>query len=315
MTHKFKYLAVLAGLALAQATPAQQVTMPLSSLTGASLTGKILCRDGSKVPMTADPEQSLPLNIVALLNCGQEVALLSGNDSYTVNVHTIDGKTGYVAWMNVAMHDALKKIILQSAPVQDGVAKWTPGTPGSDKFYNDDVLVESLTVHAVTVQVSLQDTGWKLIAHVAIANGGTDSVNVVPSGLALTNVAQTNKSLAYQNPQKMKSAMSHQILWTRANAVPSENAYLKAQPSDYSASATHPQNYLGQHQVSVQLAKDDFNPHAETESLSLRAAALLPDQQIAGASWFGRDGKCQDMVLHVPVGDTVYEFPFSVNHK
>jgi len=31
---------------------------------------------------------------------------------------------------------------------------------GSDRFFNDGVLVESLTVNGVTVQVSLQDTGW-----------------------------------------------------------------------------------------------------------------------------------------------------------
>ena len=103
MTHKLKFLGALAGLALAQAASAQQISKPLSALASNSATGKILCRGGSTVTMTADAEQSLPLRVVAILECGQEVSLLSAfNEGYTVNVHTADGKSGYVAWMNVA---------------------------------------------------------------------------------------------------------------------------------------------------------------------------------------------------------------------
>src|SRR5476651_79291 len=102
MTLQPKHLAVLAGLALAQTASAQQISKPLSSLAGNSLTGTILCRNGSSVPMTADAEQSLPLRLVATLNCGQQVALLSAGESYTVNVRTAEGKSGYVAWMNVS---------------------------------------------------------------------------------------------------------------------------------------------------------------------------------------------------------------------
>jgi len=41
---------------------------------------------------------------------------------------------------------------------------------------------------------------------------------------------------------------------------------------------------------------------------------VLPNQQISGSSWFQRDGKRQNMVLRVPVGGIVYEFPLSFNH-
>ncbi|HEY2352894.1 MAG TPA: hypothetical protein VGH83_10290 [Candidatus Acidoferrum sp.] len=319
MNRKFTYFGVVASLAFAQAASAQQVSMPLASFVSAPAKGTILCRGGSNVIMTADPEQSLPLQLVAKLSCGQKVALLSGNEGYSVNVLTDDGKNGYVTWMNVSRNEsAPKKIILQGAAVRDAVVRWKPGTIGSDKFYSEDVLVESLTANGVTVQVSLQDTGWKLLAQVAIANGSPSAVNVVASRLALTDLSAAKKSLAYQDPDKLKSAYSHEILWTRATAAPSDSAYLAAsepQPYDYAASAANRQNYLAQHQETVRLVKSSFNPHAETDSLALTSTTVLPDEQVAGASWFQRDGKRQDMILQVPVGNIVYEFPFSFHAK
>ena len=136
MMHKFKYLGALAGLALAQTAPAQQISKPLSSLASNSVTGHILCRGGSNVPMTSDAEQSLPLHVVAHLDCGQEVSLLSNSEGYTVNVHTADGKTGFVAWMNVAKGAATvaKKSVFQSAPLNNGVASWVAGIQDQKDF-------------------------------------------------------------------------------------------------------------------------------------------------------------------------------------
>jgi hypothetical protein len=322
MTHKLKYLGALASLALAQAAPAQQIAKPLSSLASGSLTGKILCRGGSNVPMTADQEQSLPLRVVAHLDCGQEVTLLSAGEGYTVNVHTADGKSGYVAWMNVAKGESVsaRKTVRQTAAVHDGVASWIGGTPGSERFYSEGVLVESLTVNGVTVQVSLQDTGWKLLANVAVANGSLQSVNVVPSQIALSDLGQAHKSLAYQDPRKMKTAVNHQILWTEANASPSASGYLVN--AGYQASDSivqgNTQNYLAQHQATVQLVSDhkaEFNPHSQLNTVSLNETVVLPNQQIAGTSWFERGGKRQDMILRVPVGGIIYEFPLSFNHN
>lgn len=318
MKPKFKYLGALAGLALAQAAPAQQISKPLSSLASNSVTGHILCRGGSNVPMTADAEQSLPLHVVAHLDCGQEVSLLSNSEGYTVNVHTADGKTGFVAWMNVAKGAATvaKKSVLQSAQLHNGVAIWVAGTPGSERFYSEGLMVESLTVNGVTVQVSLQDTGWKLLANVAVNNGSLQAVNLVPARMSLDDL-DSEKSLRYQEPKKLRGAVNHQILWTTSNASPSESGYLvNALARSDSQSGT--QNYLAEHQATVQLVSDhhaSFNPHSQMNSVALRETAVLPNQKISGASWFQRDGKRQDMVLRVPVGDVTFEFPLSFNHE
>jgi hypothetical protein len=316
MTRKTAVFAAVASLALAQAASAQQITKPLSSLAAGKLNGKILCRDGNHVPMTADADQSLPLQIVAQLKCGQEVALLSGTQGYTVSVLTADGKNGYVAWMNVAGTDAASsnKIIRQAAEVSNGTASWLPGAPGSEKLISDGQVVESLTANDVTVQVSLQDTGWKLVAHVAIANDSSETVSVTPSRLGLNDLRLANKLLAQEDSGKMSAAYSHQILWTRSNAVASEKAYLAApERQPYEPPTANRANHLAEHQSEVLAIKEDFNPHAKTDSLALAPTVLAPNQQAAGAAWFHRDGKRHELILHVPVGGIDYQFPFAFN--
>jgi len=314
MTNKFKFLATVASLALAQTVSAQQVGKPLSTATGGLVSGSILCHDGSKVPMTVDAEQALPLQLVAQLDCGQPVSLLSSSDGYTVHVRTGDGKSGYVPWMNVAKGEAIAatKSVRQPAVIKDGRAQWLAGTQGSERFYSEGLMVESLTVNGVTVQVSLQDTGWKLLANIAVANGGLQAVNVVPSHIMLDDLGHIKKSLPYQQPKKLRAAVNHQILWTEANAAPSASGYLvnTGYRTSDNDGLNRTQNYLAQHQADVE-RKTEFNPHSEINTVALKDAAILPSGHISGSTWFERDGKLQEMILRVPVGDLVYEFPLS----
>jgi len=318
MTNRLKFLGTLASLALAQAVSAQQITQPLSTLSGGPVSGTILCRDGAKVAMTADAEQALPLKLVAQLDCGQPVSLLSSSEGYTVKVHTADGKSGYVAWMNVAKGEIITptKSVRQPAVIKDGKVKWLAGTEGSARLYSEGLMVESLTVNGVTVQVSLQDTGWKLLANIAVANEGLQAVNVVPSHITIDNLGHIRKSLPYQQPKKLRPAVNHQILWTEADAAPSASGYLvtAGYRSSDNDGLKRTQNYLAQHQADVELVterKADFNPHWEVNAVALREAVLLPSGHISGSTWFERDGKLQEMILRVPVGDLVYEFPLS----
>jgi hypothetical protein len=314
MTNKLRSLGIVASLAFAQAVSAQQIAKPLSTFTRGSLSGSILCHDGSKVPMTADAEQALPLKLVAQLDCGQPVSLLSSSEGYTVNVRTADGKTGYVAWMNVGKGEVIAptKTVRQPAVIKDGRARWLAGTEGSQRFYSDGLEVESLTINGVTVQVSLQDTGWKLLANIAVANGSLEAVNVAPSHITLDDLGQVKKSLPYQQPKKLRTAVNHQILWTEADASPSTSGYLvnAGYRTSENDGLNRTQNYLAQHQADVE-RKTEFNPHSEINTVALKDATLLPNGQISGSTWFERDGKLQEIILRVPVGDLVYEFPLS----
>jgi len=89
---KFILLGALASLALSTSSPAEELANPAAPLGSAVLTGKISCNGYLSVPMTADQEQSLPLQVIANLECGQEVAVLCDAEGYTVNIRTADGK-------------------------------------------------------------------------------------------------------------------------------------------------------------------------------------------------------------------------------
>jgi hypothetical protein len=317
MTNKLRFSAIVGSLAFAHAVSAQQISKPLSTFTGEPITGSVLCRGAAKVPMTVDAEQALPLKLVAQLDCGQPVSLLSSTEGYTVKVRTEDGKSGYVVWINVAKGEVLAptKSVRQPAVIKDGKTRWLAGTEGSQRFYSEGLEAESLTVNGVTVQVSLQDTGWKLLANIAVANGGLQAVHVVPSQITLVTQGQVKKSLPYQQPQKLRTAVNHQILWTEADAAPSASGYLvnAGYRTSDSDGLNRTQNYLAQHQVDVE-SKAEFNPHSEINTVALKDAAILPSGHISGSTWFERDGKLQEMILRVPVGDLVYEFPLSFNH-
>jgi hypothetical protein len=148
--------------------------------------------------MTADQEQPLPLQILANLECGQEVAVLSDAEGYTLNIHTQDGKNSYVARMPLT--GAIRKRADATASTEDaapsnGIARWQSGANGSAQFTSSDKLIESLTANGITVPVSLQDTGWKIRANVAIVNSGQQAIYVSPKALTLDELAPPIKRL------------------------------------------------------------------------------------------------------------------------
>jgi hypothetical protein len=314
MNKKLLILGAAAGLALAQASFAQESSMPVASLS----TAMISCHGITSVPMTLDPEQSLPLKIVATLNCGDQVAVLSDIEGYTINVRTTDGKYGYVARTYIArasQPSPRKPVQIASANVQNGVARWQPGAAGSEELNANGQVVESLTVNGVTVQVSLQDSGWKLRADVAVANDGPAQVSFAPSRFTLDELFPSAKSLAYQDPKQLAKAVNHQILWTAASAAPEAGprmANAAYHPAAYSSALS--QNYLAQHEATVQMVsehKAEFNPASQINVVALSGASLKTGQKTAGAVWFERDAKPKQLVLRVPVGDVIYEFPLS----
>jgi hypothetical protein len=286
----------------------------------------ISCPGISGVPMTSDAEQALPLQLVATLQCGGEVAILSDSEGYTAQVRSSDGKQGYVARMYLYMGSDLAK---SSAPVQpaaatavNGVARWRAGAPGCDQFLSQGRLVESLTANGVTVQVSLQDTGWKLRASIAISNQGATNLDIMPSLITLDELQPGLRLLPSQNPAKIAHAVNHQALWTIATAEPSPSAVTMrgSAPATTQTLAYRPNatpDYMGQHLASAS-AKNSLwrEDTADPRTLALKSGSLAPQQLTAGVIWFARDPGARELSLRVPVGDLVFDFPlFFDGHK
>lgn len=300
MRHKLLVLGTFAGLAATLPTWAAENSGSAVTPASSAVRGTILCRGAQSVPVTADAEQTLPMQLVARLACGAEVAVESDSEGYTVRIRTAEGKDGYVARMYLSENPAnsAKDHRANEASVDNGIARWQSGAPGSDQFFSNGLLVESLTANGITVQVSLQDTGWKLRASVAIANEGTEQAHFNPAGFTLDELKPRLRTLAYQNPKELAKALTHQVYWTNASATaPASATYTNAA---YKASAYVPAtpNYLAQEAQQAQ-------------SSVLQAGSIGPKEKASGVVWFERDKNPQQLNLRIFVGDQIFEFPLS----
>ncbi len=299
MRHKLLILGTFAGLAAALPTWATENSGSAVSPAPGAMRGKVICRGVQSVPVTADAEQSLPMQLVARLGCGEEVAVLADSDGYTVQVRTANGKDGYVARMYLSESPADSKDRRASeAIVDNGIARWQSGAPGSDQFFSNGSIVESLTANGITVQVSMQDTGWKLRASVAIANDGTEQVHFNPAGFTVDELKPRLRALSYQNPKELAKALTHQVYWTNASATaPASATYVNASYKGASYVPATP-NYLAQETQQFQ-------------SSVLQAQSLEPKEKASGVVWFERDKNAQQLNLRIFVGDQIFEFPLS----
>jgi hypothetical protein len=333
MIRKNTLLGIVAALALSQSSQAEESANGAASPSKPVLTSTISCNGYSNVPMTKDQEQALPMQIIGSLECGEQVTVLSDMDAYTVNVVTQNGKNGYVARMYLTF-PTRKRIDAaplpgENAAVSNGIARWQSGGKGSVQFRSGSELVESLTANGVTVQVSLQDTGWKMRANVAVVNSGKQAIYVLPKLVSLDELAPLIKPLRYQDPSQVAKAATHQLLWTSANAAPSLNAQSQrssaSSVSEFAAvsfklPATDPSpNYLAQHQVLEETAARSQSALVdltrEINALALHECTLKPGEKAAGAVWFERDAKSSQLLLRVPVDGLIFEFPLSFNHE
>ena len=310
---------VLAGLPASAAEGTPTVAPAPAS------TAVVKCPGVTSIPFTADEQQALPLRIVGSLACGDTVVILADREGYTARIRTKGGQEGYVARMYLITESdepaapAIKPLPSVAAAV-NGVARWEAGAPGCTEFISRGRHVESITANGITVQVSLQDSGWKYRANVAISNQGETAVEVVPGIVTLDELIPNLKALLATSPEKVAHAPTHQVLWTSADAVPSPSA------------AVHPAGAVLNQQADRNSATPDYlNPHvaqasekhvafARSESVDLQAIALKPGalpsgQKAAGVMWFERDASAHELSLRVPVGDVVFDFPFTLEQK
>jgi hypothetical protein len=335
ITINLALLSIIAS-SVVPASRAQTDTPPAPVTVPDAPNFKINCPGVRNVPMTADPEQALPLQVIATLKCGEEVTVLANDEGYTVKIKTADGKIGYVAGIYVKKIPTPKRAAnadpANPATIDRGVARWQQGAPGCDHFMSNGILVESLTANGITAQVSLHDTGWKLRANVAIANGGTQPIHIEPSQFILDDVDVRGKPLFYQDPVQLAKNVTHQVLWTEAIAEPSNGPARitsSAEPisatnvgykSSFAPSVSAP-NYIIQHQNAEENAvrnkgKQTLNKTAQQIlALALKRTTIEPNDKVSGAVWFDRGKNPRQVILRIPIEGQTLEFPLSFNQQ
>jgi hypothetical protein len=249
---------------------------------------------------------------IATLPCGQPVAILADTEGYTAHIRTAEGKEGYVARMYLTTATPAPQPATNrdtpaaSASAIDGIVRWNSGAAGCDQFTSRGRKVESATANGVTVQVSLQDTGWKLHASVAVFNASGEQVYVHPTLITLDELTPTLRNLREENPTKLAhSAANHQLMHSEYVAAPPPSAIvLRSRSAAKVAPVSDRGAFVG----------DYLAPSDETSSVrdaALKAVNLAPGQKTSGELWYIRDAKARELSLRLSVGDQVFDFPFS----
>jgi hypothetical protein len=280
----------------------------------------VKCPGITGVPMTVDAEQSLPLQLVGTLKCGSTVLILADTEGYTAQIRTSDGKEGYVAVMYLMSGSNAPG---PEAPVgpsvatpTNGVVRWRAGAPGCDEFVSHGRHVESITANGITVQVSLQDTGWKFRANVAVANQTGSTIDVQPGIITLDELQPVLRNLPATDTSKIAHTSTHQVLWTVADARPSPSAVSNVSNRlAYRSSSTN--DYLNPHMTlaAARPAAFERTESVNIESIALKSEVLNSPQNTAGILWFARDERARELSLRVPVGDLVFDFSFAFEDR
>jgi hypothetical protein len=307
-------------LATLPATAAEE-NNPGGSIAPAAVNKAIVKCPGIKsVPMTSDAEQTLPLQLVDTLACGSRVVVVQDTEGYTAQVRTIDGKEGYVALMFLApgadapAPDA-DPVASVATPV-NGVVRWRAGAPGCDEFLSHGRHVESITANSITVRVSLQGSGWKYRANVAVSNQTGSSIDVQPGIITLDELEPALRALPATDINKIAHAANHQVLWTLADAVPSPSAVAHSSAKSGSRS-NFTSDYMNPHMTLTSARPGVFE---RTESIDIESIALKPvvvkaQQNTAGVMWFARDERANELSLRVPVGGVVFDFALAFQDR
>jgi hypothetical protein len=321
MSVPFKNLLAAAAIFfVAWPTAAAEETNNVTVAALASARAVVKCPGITGVPMTADAEQSLPLQLVGTLKCGSTVSILADTEGYTAQVRTSDGKEGYVAVMYLMSGSNAPA---PEAPVgpsvatpTNGVVRWRAGAPGCDEFLSHGRHVESITANGITVQVSLQDTGWKYRANVAVSNQTGSTIDVQPGIITLDELEPVLRNLPATDSNKIAHTATHQVLWTLADAKPSPSAVSNAANRlAYRSSSAN--DYLNPHMAiaSARPAAFERMESLNIESIALRPVALNSQQNTAGILWFARDERARELSLRVPAGDVVFDFSFAFEDR
>jgi hypothetical protein len=317
---------MLGAALLAAGLPAMAAEGTTSSVTVAAAPHAMLkCPGMTSVPMTTDAEQSLPMKLVANLTCGQSVTVLSDAEGYTAHIRTVDGKEGYVAAMYLAMGVsspvAAARTEAVSANAVNGIARWQAGAAGCDQFQSNGHAVQSMTANGITVQVSLQDTGWKLRANIAVSNQTSTEVEVVPGQITLDELQPSLRALHKQDAAKLGHVVNHGVFWTEAMAQPSPSAVttrsIGVSLNDAAYRTTETPDYMSEH-LSAATPKNRASAYADPadiKALALKAGSLATQQKTAGVIWFERDASARELSLRIPVGDVIFDFPLSFEQK
>ena len=180
-------------------------------------------------------------------------------------------------------------------------------------YYYGGETVEQMNIGGVTVTLSVKDNGKFNQVALYVDNRSPDSVNVIPAGITLHQIAPKEKDLALKSDAEVqkiggRNAIAHMVSGvgsglarTRDKIDGRDDSSVDQARLDYDAEA----RWLAH--------ADELAQKGQTTSLGksyLRSATVFPGTQQSGVLWFDRDDAFTSGTVHVALGSRKYEFSF-----
>ena len=185
------------------------------------------------------------------------------------------------------------------------VIKWTEGAPNATSDTKDNTKIEGLKTDSIHIFVSLaeiKETEYNRV-WVQVSNWGTAPVTLNPQ---LAVLLKGDKSVKAEAPDKAAGSIQR---FGEAKSQELSSAHCN------SMIATGCQPTNTQIQVSKQVLANANGQAEWVRNNGLKEKTLAPGEEAQGAIVFKKDKKGMEYVLHIPVGDQVFEFPLSAQNK
>jgi hypothetical protein len=174
-----------------------------------------------------------------------------------------------------------------------------------------------------------------------VFNGGTAIVDVLPTSFHLDEVTPKPKPLTYVDAAKIIKSAQRRVAWGNAltamggsmarqqsttttnssgtvNASSSNGSSASGTYNGSSTSTTSSPDYAAQARANEAIRQRNAALASLSGQLSqevFKANTVLPNQTVRGIVLFEKDKKTQSLMFSVPIGATVYEFPFTFLHQ
>ncbi len=185
------------------------------------------------------------------------------------------------------------------------VIKWTEGAPNASSEMKDSVKIEGLKTDNIHIFVSLneiKETEYNRV-WVQVSNHGTTPINFNPQAAVLL---KGDKSVKAEAADKAAGAIQR---FGEAKSQELSSAHC----TNMIATGCQPTNT--QMQASKQVLASAGTAAEWVRQNGLKEKTLAPGDEAQGAIVFKKDKKAADYILHIPVGDQVFEFPLSAQNK
>jgi hypothetical protein len=233
-------------------------------------------------------------------------------------------------------------------PTQNKKYVYQDGSPACGHLYKNGLLWKVISDSSV-VMVAQSDDGKRFGVFIAVQNRSDRPVDLVPERVAVTMTAPKKRELKYEDPVRLtKKIRGRAEYWSRVDESFASNStqqvtsqantsgQVRANTDYYGTagnqvgSSTSTGRYGGQttttttmpnseamrqaRERTVQRLGNAYGAAQDIETSALTARTIGPEEIAIGVVFFERDralGKKSAIVIRVPLGDTVYEFPFS----